>query len=272
MWHFKDITLFPTLLLSNDPSDRGREKTMPCTVNVRLSTYSIQTSCNTDLRGRIQLSQMKVMNLNNLAFWGAWNGTRHILPFHSETRSLLYFTISYNKSIIAVSAARPSGWVEEASITASSRGDRRKSSPPQFSCCSWKISCTWSTGFLQPAGDSMNGSSWVRGRNQQEHTSKLKNAWKSTFGERSCYMVLNRSSERIPQFQWKIPEESYQCNSTLAVNPGHLLCSPHTVTWNCIYWLTWAQHDFRLGLDSLKTTFFFFSHSSAWVKIRAWFC
>lgn len=200
---------------------------------------------------------MKEMNLNNLAFRGAWNGTRHILPFHSETRSLLYFTISYNKSIIAVSAARPSGWVEESSITASSRGDRRKSSPPQFSCCSWKISCTWSIGFLQPAGDSKNGSSWARGRNQQEHTSKLKNAWKSMFGKRSCYMVLNRSSERIPQFQWKTPEESYQWNTTPAFNPGHLLCSPHTVTWNCIYRLTWAKHDFRLGLDSLKTTFLF---------------
>lgn len=131
-------------------------------------------------------------------------------------------------------AARPSGWLEEASITASSRGDTRKSSPPQYICCSCKINCTWSTGFLEPAGDSVSGSSHMRGRNQHEYTSKLKNTWKSMFGKRSCHKVLNSSSERIPRFEWKTPGEHYQWNTTSAVNPVHLLCSHYTVTWNCL--------------------------------------
>lgn len=130
-------------------------------------------------------------------------------------------------------AARPSGWLEEASITASSRGDRRKSSPPWYSCCSCKINCTWSTGFLETAGDSVSGSSRMRGRDQQEYTSKLKNTWKSMFGKRSCHKVLNSSSERIPQLEWKTPGKHYQWNRTSAVNPVYLLCSHHIVTWNC---------------------------------------
>lgn len=92
-------------------------------------------------------------------------------------------------------AASPLGWQEGASITASSRGDRRKSSPPEYCCCSCPITCPGSMRFLESAGDAVSGSSCERGRNQQEYTSKLKNIWKSTFGERACHKLLNSSSE-----------------------------------------------------------------------------
>lgn len=130
-------------------------------------------------------------------------------------------------------AARPLGWQEGASITASSRGDGRKSSPPEYCCCSCPITCPGSMRFLESAGDTVSGSSCERGRNQQEHTSKLKNMWKSTFGERACHKLLHSSSERTLQFQWKTPGKCYQWSSASAVNPVHLLCSHHTAGRNC---------------------------------------
>jgi len=57
--------------------------------------------------------------------------------------------------------------------------------------------------------DSVNGSSKVRGRNQCESASKLKNAGKSLFGKRSRHKALNGSSERILPFEWKTPGESH---------------------------------------------------------------
>lgn len=132
-----------------------------------------------------------------------------------------------------MSAAKPVGWWEGASITASSRGDRRKSSPAEYCCCSCPRTCPGSMGFLESAGDAVSGSSCERGKNQQEYTSKLKNAWKSMLGERSCHKLLTSSSETILQFEWKTPGKSYPWSSTSAVNAVHLLCSHHTAGWNC---------------------------------------
>lgn len=108
-----------------------------------------------------------------------------------------------------MSAGRPLGWWEGASITASSRGDRRKSSPPEYCCCSCPRTCYGRVRFLESAGDAVSGSSCERCRNQQEYISKLKYAWKSMFGERSCHKLLNSSSERILQFEWKTPGKCY---------------------------------------------------------------
>lgn len=163
-------------------------------------------------------------------------------------------------------AARPLGWWEGASITASSRGDGRKSSPPEYCCCSCPITCCGSMRFLQSA-DAQWQLLWGTKRNIHQNSSMLENPCLATSLATSCSTAVVKAFFSLNgKLQGNARREAalqlsmlciYYALITQLVGIAHLLAQMNTIP---------LQTGFRITGDKKKFCFFIEFWITKWTK------